>query len=464
MLRTFVWYPDELQRGDGGAVKQLPQDTMLMQRSWVAQDWQMRGVPAPELGPILQAKRPRVVEGDGEGEYFLHNQVAQLHGGDVEGAVLIAWWWRRERRGSWCGVDRYDDSVLFQPSEVNLWAMGMLASGATDSEEGRSGTSAAAYRYPTLERVAAWGSWINALKPTSDVVAELVSVGPFTRLAIRVGTRCCRKRICWVQNWQNWQWDETYVPAYHNAEHGDASFIENVRKQKAIAAVLADACLKNLKGAREGLPPVEYAILRTKLMTNKVQLAIRTPMVMAALEWRAAQNTQDEAEKQARLAQMKEDADAVRTVVTPPVQSGRTWWRPILAGNGWWACRRGWTGMRSCTGRGKRSDWRRGSGIRAGGMGCGRGATLYIKKVLWPLTGEMLTGVTAVSSSGSLIEAVRVQLFEAAGAVALVGGNHLLRAEDGVDVVGDFVVFFEHGVQVELGKLLEALAVAFRDE
>ena len=145
VLRTFVWHPDELS-GVMGAVKQLPRETMLMSK-WVAQDWQMRGVPAPELGPILQQKRPLLVEWDVEGEYFLHNQVAncmvgmlkeqfeRVVGQGAEGIVVR--------------VDRYDDSVLFQPSEVNLWALGMLASGATDSEE-EIWNKWAAYRYPTL--------------------------------------------------------------------------------------------------------------------------------------------------------------------------------------------------------------------------------------------------------------------------------------------------------------------------
>ena len=47
----------------------------------------MRGVPASELGPILQAKRPLMIEWDVEGEYFLHNQVANCMVRDLEGAV-----------------------------------------------------------------------------------------------------------------------------------------------------------------------------------------------------------------------------------------------------------------------------------------------------------------------------------------------------------------------------------------
>ena len=325
VLRTFVWHPDELS-GVMGAVNKLPHDTQLMSK-WVAQDWQMRGVPAPELGPILQQKRPLLVEWDVEGEYFLHNQVANCMVGMLkEQFERVA---AAGAEGIVVRVDRGDDSVLFQPSEVNLWALGMLASGATDSEE-EIWDKWTAYRYPTLN-VSQRASLIGALKPTSDVVAEIVSVGPFTFGDTRRYPPLPDEDL-FNQNWQNWQWDSAYVPAYQNAEHGDAGFIEDVRKQKAIAAGLADECLKNLEGAREGLPPVEYAILHTKLLTNKTQLAIRTPMVMAALEWRAAQHTDDESGKQARLDEMKGDADAVRAMVMPLVQRpeaveylGRQW-------------------------------------------------------------------------------------------------------------------------------------------
>ena len=192
-------------------------------------------------------------------------------------------------------VDRYDDSVLFQPSEVNLWALGMLASGATNSEE-EIWTKWAAYRYPTLN-VEQRGALINALKPTSEVVAEITSIGPFTFGDTRRIPLLPEEDV-FNQNWQNWQWDASLVPAYQKAEHGDAGLIDSVRKMKAIAAGQAEECLKDLEGARDGLPPVEYAILHTKLLTNKTQLAIRAPMAMARWNGVRAQNASDAKEKQ----------------------------------------------------------------------------------------------------------------------------------------------------------------------
>ncbi|MGN6370954.1 MAG: hypothetical protein ACTHN5_22085 [Phycisphaerae bacterium] len=325
VLRTFVWHPDELT-GVMGAVQQLPQGTQLMAK-WVAQDWQMRGVAAPEIGPILQAKRPLQIEWDVEGEYFLHNQVANCMVG------MLKQQFERVADAGADGVvvrvDRFDDSVLFQPSEVNLWALGMLASGATDSEE-EIWNKWAAYRYPTLN-AAQRGALIGALKTTSEVVAEITSVGPFTFGDTRKYPPLPEEEV-FTQNWQNWQWDSSYEGAYRKAERGDAGFMEEVRKEKARAAELADGSLKELEQVREGLPPAEYAILHTKLLTNKVQLAIRTPMVMAALEWRAAQNAESDEEKQGYLDQMKGEAEAVRGVVEPLVQRpavmeylGREW-------------------------------------------------------------------------------------------------------------------------------------------
>ena len=42
---------------------------------------------------------------------------------------------RKISRASAKCVDRDDYNVLFQPQEVNLWALGMLASGAADNAD-----------------------------------------------------------------------------------------------------------------------------------------------------------------------------------------------------------------------------------------------------------------------------------------------------------------------------------------
>ena len=85
VLRTFVWHPDELS-GVMGAVKQLPQETMLMSK-WVAQDWQMAGCRALGSGPILQQKRPAAGGVGCGGGIFPAQPGGELHGGDAEAAV-----------------------------------------------------------------------------------------------------------------------------------------------------------------------------------------------------------------------------------------------------------------------------------------------------------------------------------------------------------------------------------------
>ncbi|HUO06854.1 MAG TPA: hypothetical protein VM008_00850 [Phycisphaerae bacterium] len=325
VLRTFVWHLEELS-GVMGAVNQLPHDTVLMSK-WVAQDWQMRGVAAPEIGPILAQKRPLLIEWDVEGEYFLHNQVANCMVGMLQKQFekVVG----QGAEGIVVRVDRYDDEVLFQPSEVNLWALGMLASGAADSEE-EIWDKWAAYRYPTLSGADRM-TLIGALKPTSDVVAELLSAGPFTFGDTRRYPPL-PDEDAFNQNWQNWQWDASDVPAYEKAEHGDAGFIAEVTEAKGKAMGVAEQCLADLEKLRAALPPVEYAILRTKLMTNKVQLAIRAPMVLASLEWRAVQNAGSEEEKEGHLAAMRKHVEELCAVVGPgfAVPSyvdylGRTW-------------------------------------------------------------------------------------------------------------------------------------------
>ncbi len=320
MLRTFVWHPEELE-GVMGAVKRLPPDTVIMSKC-VPQDWQMRGADAAEVGAV--GGRPQIIEFDIEGEYFLRNAVANCMPSLLKRQFDYAV--SKGAQGICVRVDRFDDSVLFQASEVNLWTLGMLASGASSNIDD-IWNRWATYRYGTK----AASDVIRALKPTADVVAELLSTGPFTFGDTRKLPPLPDEEIL-TQNWQNWQWNKDYLPAYKQAEAGDQEFIDAVEKQKASAMLLADQCLADLQAARPLMNPTDWEILHTQLLTNKIQLAWRTPVALAALEYRAAASASTLAARESHLAKIAQHVAELRRVVAPlyvrPVEVdylGRRW-------------------------------------------------------------------------------------------------------------------------------------------
>jgi hypothetical protein len=305
MLRTFVWHPAELA-GVMAAVKRLPSDTVIMSKC-VPQDWQMRGANSAEIGAV--GGRPQIIEFDAAGEYFLHNTVANCMPSLLKRQFDYAV--SKGAQGICVRVDRYDDSLLFQPSEVNLWALGLLASGASDNVQD-VWNRWATYRYGA----AAAPGVVRALLPTGDVVAELLSVGPFTFGDTRKMPPLPDEPML-TQNWQNWQWDSRYLASYQQARTGDPAFIAQVAQQKSEAMTLADQCLADLEKVQPLLPPIEWEILHTRLWANKMQLAYRTPMVLACLEYQAARYADRFSERQTHLAAAKRYVEEVRAIVSP---------------------------------------------------------------------------------------------------------------------------------------------------
>jgi hypothetical protein len=304
-VRTFVWYPDEFA-GVMGAVKQLPPDTVIMSKC-VPQDWNIRGVDAAEIGDV--GGRPQIEEFDVCGEYFLRDYVA-----NCMPALLkrqFDYGVQHNISGICVRVDRDDNTVLNEPNEVNLWTLGMLADGATDN----------------LDEI--WGAWasnrfgaaaapgvVRALKPAGDVVAELLSLGPFSFGDTRKFPPLGDEDV-FGQLHQSYWWNAAYVPIHRRAELGDAGFTHDVQAAKLAAMKVADGCVQDIESAKAALSPEDYAILKTKLLTNKVQLAFRTPMAMAVLHYRRMISTDDYTERDAMDQAMQEDLNQLRAVALP---------------------------------------------------------------------------------------------------------------------------------------------------
>jgi|GEM_PF-1669556 len=303
IVRTFVWYPGEF-RDVMAAIGRLAPNQVIMSKV-VPQDWQMRGTNAPEIGAV--GGRPQIIEYDVCGEYFHKSNVAncmvdllkrQFDYGLSKGA-----------QGICVRVDRGDASVLFEPNEVNLWALGLMAAGVTDKAD---------------DIWAMWANWrygsaaaplvINALKSTSLVVTEITSLGPFTFGDTRIPPPLPDDPDILLMNWQNWRWDADYLPAYYAADRGDLAFITQVAKQKQVAAKAAEDCLAYLELARTHLPPAEYEILYTRLLTNQTQLATKSAMQMATLYYRAMIHATTQAQRKAWREAMRPEIDRVRLV------------------------------------------------------------------------------------------------------------------------------------------------------
>jgi hypothetical protein len=303
IVRTFVWYPEEFQNVMG-AIDKLPKDTVIMSKV-VPQDWQMRGIDAPEIGNV--GGRPQIEEYDVCGEYFLKSSVANCMVDLLK--KQFDYGLSKNVQGICVRVDRDGDNVLFEPNEVNLWTLGLLAGGVTDNTDD-IWQRWATYRYGKEAAPAV----IRALEPTADVVAEMLSVGPFTHNDTRRFPTLPDDDEFLLQNWQNWRWNPIYLATYYKAAHGDADFIAKVAQQKEAAMKLADECLANLEAARPHLSPIEYDILYTKLLTNKTQLAARAPMVLATLQYNAMHQTWENDKREALSRAMLENIQKVRDV------------------------------------------------------------------------------------------------------------------------------------------------------
>jgi len=306
VVRTFVWHPDELDNVMA-AVKKMPEDLTIMSKI-VVQDWQMRGKYSAEIGGT---GHPQIIEFDVAGEYFLTNSVANcmvdlLHR-QFDYAVS------KGAQGICVRVDRGDDSVLFEPNEVNLWTLGMLAAGAT-SDDNEIWNRWATYRYGS----AAAPGIIKTLKPTGDVIAEMLSVGPFTLGDTRLYSGSSRRYLpqptddIFAQNWQNWRWDQPkYAPVLDQADIGDPEFIAQLQKQKAAALAEAEQSLADLEAVKGKLSSRDYRILRTRLLGNKFHLQFRTIVILAAEHYREYKNPRSPAEGEAAaVAYEKDMADA----------------------------------------------------------------------------------------------------------------------------------------------------------
>lgn len=321
IVRTFTWHPDELE-GVMGCVQKLPPDIIIMSKC-VPQDWQLRGIHDKAIGAVQPHEQ--IVEYDIAGEYFLREQVANCMPGLLKNQFDYGL--TKGVDGICVRVDRGDDEVLHAPQEVNLWALGMFAAGKTNSvDEVWKAWAKSRYGEKAAPGV------IKALKPTLDVVTECLNIGSFSFGDTRGFPPPNGDRDALLTNWANFRWDPAYIPEYKLGLAGDPGYTKKIEGQKKKAMRLAQQCLDDLEKVKDKLDPVEYEILQSKLLTNKIQLEIRAPMMVAYLKYRRILNTGDQAEKIRLATDIRRGLETIRSAVDrqyPPMREiehmGRKW-------------------------------------------------------------------------------------------------------------------------------------------
>ena len=158
-----------------------------------------------------------------------------------------------------------------------------------------------------------------------------MSIGPFTLGDTRKFPPLADEDV-FRDNWQNWWWDQSYIPKRDQAEAGDPAFVKEVTESKALARQQANLCLTDLDLVKDKLSAEDYAILKTKLLTNKSQLEFRTPMAMAILHYNRLVLADNDSEiaamdnaMQADLAQLRALAKPVPRPQKEITYLGKTW-------------------------------------------------------------------------------------------------------------------------------------------
>ena len=223
-VRTFVWHPDDLDNLMS-AVRALPQDVVVMSKC-VPQDWHLRSIDAPELGQVGQ--HAQIEEWDVEGEYFGLNKLVNCMPALLQ--RQLAHGLSKGIRGVCVRADRGHQSVLHQPSEVNLWALGLLASG-------RAATADDVWKTWAVQRYGrqAGPAVIPALLHSTDVVQEALYIEPFYFFDPRLPLGLAGEKDPFQHFANPHYWSQEYMPLHDRLVMGDPAEIILVESHKRAA-------------------------------------------------------------------------------------------------------------------------------------------------------------------------------------------------------------------------------------
>ena len=299
ILRSFVHHPHEYEEVKE-AIAAIPDDITIMTKS-IPQDWHMRSIDDPLIGAV--GDKPQYIEVDIAGEYFRMNHVANCFTETL--AAQFDRWRAAGCEGVSVRADRawepwreHQTTVLDQAQEANLWTLGYLAAGRSDSldEIWREFT-----RYQFGESAAA--AMEEALRPTGEVVAEALYVEsepfgeqkydyvhPFALLKrdpTAVAYPDDEDRICrnpFHQAWSVFRWDESYRPRYQQIRCGHPDVIKRKETSYAEAEQSAVASLARIDKAKDDLSEEAFRYFNFRLEENLWNLRFMGEMQLAWLK------------------------------------------------------------------------------------------------------------------------------------------------------------------------------------
>jgi len=207
-------------------------------------------------------------------------------------------------------VDRGNQSVLHQPSEVNMWALGLLASGEVSTVD-EVWKTWAIHRYGDK----AGPAIIPALIHSTDVVQETLYIDNFSFFDTR-NPPGPADEIDAFQHLANPQlWSDKYKSLHDRLVMGDPAEIAQVESNKLVALEMASNSVVALERTRLLLEPSDYVQLQRGLLANQVQLEWRAPMHLAYLRHRLLVNTNNSLKREELTAAIRKDLEDMRSAV-----------------------------------------------------------------------------------------------------------------------------------------------------
>ncbi|MFP4434021.1 MAG: hypothetical protein ACLFTN_06110 [Phycisphaerae bacterium] len=332
ILRSFVHHPEQHQQM-ADALRALPPDVAVLTKC-VPQDWHMRADDDPLIGAL--GERTQYIECDIAGEYWQEDRLANAFTHIL--ARQVRHWQANGADGISVRVDRgwkpweHQATVLNQAQEVNLWLLGLFATGETDSED-------EVWRRFTAEHFAdATGEMEQALRPTGRVVEEASYVGreAFGLLRLPVSVRETfeggpswkrgelRKGLRRPPTAEAYEdsddamyrnpffgyssvhrWNPQAAKAYRAQRRGEPDAIEANERSLAEAAETAENCLAALDAASPKLHAAVVHHYRWQLEENAHYLHVMGQMQLAWMKAERSLYCDDHAEREQRLEQVE---------------------------------------------------------------------------------------------------------------------------------------------------------------
>jgi hypothetical protein len=303
-VRTFVWHPNDLQNLMS-VVRDFPEDVVTLSKC-VPQDWHLWSINAPELGQV--GHHQQIEEWDVVGEFSGLNKLVNC----MPELLREQWDYGKSQgiSGICVRVKRGAQTVLHQPSEVNMWTLGQLSSGqaASVNEVWKTWTN---QRYG----LKAGPAVIPILADTFVVIRETFYIDHYMFFDPRkpMGSPTQADAFQIPSNPQFWSAE--LKPVHDRLVMGDPVETDKVEKIKKEALRRAGAALTSLEKAQSLFDPADYAQLRRGLLTNHAQLAWRSSLHLSYLHYRALVNTSDPKKRADLISRIRADLLALRTAI-----------------------------------------------------------------------------------------------------------------------------------------------------